>query len=436
MLIGVVHCSKNGNTGTGPDLSDYTYEDGIQTIHNGEITRLKSEDYQRDTDPAVSNDNVDTLVFDNTRFAIDMYELLSQEYTNVFFSPYSISLALAMTYAGAREETATQMAQAMRFSLQDSTLYRAFNGLDLSLGEANEPDSGVTLSIVNTTWAQTGWPMNASYIHTLSRFFGAGVNCLDYRANPESARETINDWVYEQTEECIADLLPPGSINNLTMYVLTNAIYFFGQWKFKFDSTETRQKNFWPEEGGPVIVDMMHHPYDTFSYYQDRSYRALQLPYRTDRLAMLIILPDSGSFTSVKQDLSAAFIADVVSNLDSAELVVELPRFEFTTASMSIKKMLIDMGMPKAFSAGADFSGISTTGPLFISDVLHKAYIKVSEEGTEAAGATAVIMQTTGMHQYEPPSFRANRPFIFCIRDTETNTVLFMGHVKDPGMMQ
>jgi serpin B len=376
------------------------------------------------------------LTTGNSRFAVDMYHKLGKEYTNVFFSPYSVSLALAMTYAGAKGETATQMEEALSFPLQGSALHRTFNAIDCSLMKAGRPDSGVELSIVNTTWGQTGMPFKPGYLETIARYYGAGLNLLDFSSEPETCRGIINDWVYQETNELIEDLLPPGSITSLTRFVLTNAIYFFGQWKHTFDTSATEKADFFTTHGERVQVDMMHHPEASFLYSAGPSYQALQLPYQNDRLAMLLILPETGSFSDVEQDITLDFIEQVTTDLDSTMVEVEIPRFEFTTPAINMSGMLKSLGMIKPFTPDADFSGIDSSGnPLYISEVYHKAYIKVYEEGTEAAAATAVVMRTTSIGPHTPLIFRADRPFVFCIRDTKTNTILFMGRVEDPGEM-
>jgi serpin B len=416
---------------------DSTTEPDDDNAWNERITRLEAAHVERVQQPAVDSATVDELVGGNSAFALDMYHALSRQYDNVFFSPYSISQCLAMTYAGARGETAGEMAQALSFSaIEDSMVHSAFNALDLSLMQAHQPDSGVTLSIVNTTWGQTGWPFTPSYMNTLARHYGAGVNCLDFQRAPDSSRMIINGWVYEETNELIEDLLPRGSIDMDTRFVLTNAIHFFGTWLHQFDKRDTRETTFYLTDGSTTGVDMMHLPETTFPYYAagngpDAAYQALQLPYTGKRLAMLVLLPARDSFDNVEQRLTGNILNKIMEGFDSTELVVELPRFSFTTETMNISSILQGLGMQRAFTGQADFSGIDSTGSLYISDVFHKAYVKVNEEGTEAAAATATGMKMVSM----PLTFRADRPFIFCIQDTYTNTIVFMGRVKDPGHM-
>ena len=305
------------------------------------------------------------------------------------------------------------------------------------MGHTSTTD-GITLNVVNSIWARTNWTMKLSFLDILARYYDAGVNLLDFGNEPEQSRITINDWVSDQTNDKIKDLLPRGTITPDVYLVLTNAVYFLADWLYTFDPHLTKQRTFTRLDNSTVAVDMMQLGKDgeelSLRYYWDEAaqVRALELPYRGNRLAMTLMLPEPGTFASFEQQLDTTLLNRIVAGLDSTDLPpVRLPRFTFTTPSIDLKNALKNMGMSDAFTGSADFSGIDGQRHLFVSDVIHKAFIAVDEQGTEAAAATAVVMRETSVPLHAP-RFEADRPFVYCIRDTRTGVILFMGRVLDP----
>jgi serpin B len=370
-----------------------------------------------------------------SQFSAKMYSELTKEISgNLFFSPYSITAALGMTDAGAKGETDLQIRKALQVTLNGEDFHAGFNGLDQSLNSHAQATENIELKVVNSIWSQKDMMLYVNFLDLLSKHYDAGINIVNFVLEPEPSRLIINEWVSEQTRDRINDLLPEGSITSDTRLVLTNAIYFLADWLIKFDDTKTDNQEFTRLDGSKVTVPMMNlreKPVKLL-YYESGNCRILELPYKGNRLAMDLILPDSGTFNNFEQGISAEVISELVNGLDSVGLLtVRLPRFEFTTPTISLKKAFKNLGMIVPFSLSADFSDISDMG-LFISDIFHKAFIKVDETGTEAAAATAVVMQRTSEQSPPPPQFVANRPFIFFIRDTMTGAILFMGRVLDP----
>ncbi len=394
----------------------------------------------RETVPAVSEPDLSELVAGNNSFALDLYRVLSSsEEGNLILSPYSISLALVMAYGGARGDTRTQMANALHFNLPDERLYAAFNALDLHLASLNqnapaEGEQPFRLNIANAVWGQIDYPFNTGYLDLLAQNFGAGLYLADFIHDPEASRQTINDWVAEQTEQRIRDLLAPGTISPDTRLVLTNAIYFFGAWASQFEEENTADGPFTLLDGSTVTVPMMNQT-GFFFYTQNEGYTAVSLPYEGGQAAMLIIMPAQGQFADFEGAFDAAMLEEVERNLKGGEVILTMPRWEHE-AGFSLTDALTQLGMQDAFDpVSADFTGIVEPlglPPLFISDVIHKAFIKVDEQGTEAAAATAVIMEAASAPAEEPVEIRLDHPFIYFILDNQTHTILFMGRVLNP----
>lgn len=399
-------------------------------------TLLKSEK-QRITAPDVSQAEVDELVLGNTAFAIDMYQALSAEADggNLFFSPHSISIALGMTWAGARVETESQMASTLHFTLGQESQHPAFNHLDLALssrgeGAEGQDGEGFRLHVINALFGQEGYHFEADFLDTLAENYGAGLQLLDFVNAHEAAREAINLWVEDETEGRIDELLPENSIKPITRLVLTNAIYFNAAWAEPFNEEQTFDRPFERLGTGPVDVPMMHLTH-SFPYSVGAGYKALELPYDGDELSMLILLPDPGEFDAFQASLGAENLGEIVDSLAVGEVELSMPRWTFKTPSISLKDLLIEMGMPIAFDGNlADFSGMTGARDLYIGNVFHKAFVSVNEAGTEAAAATAVIMDLRGEPEGEVISL--NRPFIYLIRDREIGALLFVGRVTDP----
>jgi serpin B len=399
---------------------------------------LVESDLPRDTSPSVSEEDLTELAEGNRAFALDLYQaLLEEEDGNLFYSPYSISAALAMTYAGARNVTEKEMAEVMHFTLPQDRIHPAFNALDLSLtsrgGDGDEGDDGFQLNIANALWGQKGYEFLSEFLDLLANNYGAGLRVLDFGQDPEKARLVINDWVYEKTEEKIEDLIPEGVIDPSTRLVLTNAIYFNADWRYAFEKSDTYDGDFHLNDGSLVSVPLMSQT-ESFRYGEGEGYQAIALPYSGGEMEMVIILPSEGQFEDFERSLNVEKLNGILNSMQTTEVSLTMPKFEFES-DFSLSEILIEMGMPSAFGmgAGADFSGMDGTRNLFISDVLHKAFVSVDEAGTEAAAATAVIMRESEVMIDFEVEMRIDRPFIFMIHDKGTDTLLFLGRVMNPG---
>ena len=399
------------------------------------VNILQSEK-PRITSPEVNESDFTMLVEENSAFAFDLYQLLRQDTNNVFFSPYSISQALAMTYSSARGETEKQMSDTLHFVLSQDRLHPAFNGLDIELSKRGEgaqgkDEEGFRLNIVNAIWGQEDYRFLSEFLDVLAEHYGAGLRVLDFVNAPEESRITINDWVSEQTKGRIEDLIPEGAIDALTRLVLTNAIYFNAAWQFSFNEDATTDGPFYLLDGGEVIVPMMTQT-ESFGYTKGDDYQAVELPYDGQELSMIILLPSDGQFENFESSMVYQRVTEIISSLAGQQVNLTIPKFEFES-EFSLKKALTTMGMPVAFSADADFSGMTGNRDLAIDDILHKAFVSVDEAGTEAAAATAVIMTLTAVPA-PPVVVTVDRPFIFLIRDIETGTILFIGRVVNPSV--
>ncbi len=395
-----------------------------------------SSNKQRITSPDTSQTDLSTLVDGNSTSAFDLYQALRDTEGNLFYSPYSISLALAMTYAGARDATEKQMADALRFLLPQDRLHPAFNSLDLTLasrgqGAKGKDEKGFRLHIVNAIWGQKDYNFLTAFLDLLAENYGAGLRILDFIKDPEEARKTINEWVSGQTEERIKDLIPQGAINELTRLVLTNAIYFNAAWQYPFDKAATSDGNFILLNGDKITVPMMRQT-QSFGYAEEDGYQAVELPYDGRELSMVILLPEEGQFDSFESSLSSQQVNDVIQKMENRQVVLSMPKFEYES-SFGLKKALTDLGMAVAFTPNADFSGMDGKRDLFVQDVLHKAFVSVDEAGTEAAAATAVVVGVTSVPT-NTIELKIDRPFIFLIRDIGTGTILFVGRVVNPNL--
>lgn len=406
---------------------------GLAELPSETPIETAQSDKPRNTSPDVSETDLQSLVSGNTHFAFDLYQELSSTDGNLFFSPHSISLALAMTYAGARNTTEQQMKDTLHF-LSQETLHPAFNALDIELakrgqGAEGTDGEGFKLNIANAIWGQTGYPFLDTFLDVLSENYGAGMNLLDFSAAPDESRIIINDWVSDQTAEKIKDLIPQGAISSLTRLVLTNAIYFNAAWKYPFEEEATQDGTFNLSDGGQATVPMMSQT-SRFGYAAGDGYQAAELLYDGDELSMVILVPDAGALGSFEDSLTSESLNTILSGLEIKDVNLQLPKFKYESDSVSLKDTLAKMGMPDPFGANADFSGIDGNKNLFISDVIHKAFVSVDEAGTEAAAATAVIMDESAPGEIIPLTI--DRPFIFLIRDIATKAVLFAGRITNP----
>ncbi|OGO75052.1 MAG: hypothetical protein A3K41_05620, partial [Chloroflexi bacterium RIFOXYD12_FULL_57_15] len=352
---------------------------------------------------------VDSVVLSesNTGFTLDLYNQLRRKEGNLFFSPYSISVALAMTFAGARGETESQMARTLHFDLDQENLHVAFSALQEKLAEA-ETAGGVQLKIANSLWPHVGYPFLKSYLDLVLKHYGVSITPVDYKNDTEGARQIINAWVEEETEKKIRELIPKDILDSLTRLVLTNAIYFKGDWDVQFTANDTKQENFWsPQE--QFAIPMMTRK-GKYRYKESSDLQILELPYVGGKLSMLVLLPrKKDGLPILENQLTADFLSKATKDLWELDVVVHLPKFK-VEAAFTLNDPLITLGMPDAFGDKADFSGMDGAKELYIGFVIHKAFIDVNEEGTEAAAATAVVMQRQAFSQ--PIEFRADHPFL------------------------
>ncbi|MCD4700266.1 MAG: serpin family protein [Candidatus Aegiribacteria sp.] len=395
---------------------------------SGQAPAVSSSNIPRITEPDVNEEDLRELASGNCSFAFNLYKNLAENDGNIFFSPYSISTALAMTYAGAEGITEEEMADVLKFSLPENRLHPSFNLLDQKLAASAIEDSTFSLHIMNALWGQTGYTFLPEFLGILAANYGAGIRVLDFSADPEECREIINEWVMEQTEGKIENLIPPDILTSATKLVLTNAIYFNAQWLFQFDEMGTHDRSFNLIDGDQVTVPMMNQT-EHFHMATGDGYMAVELLYSNGKASMLVIVPDENYFFDVEERLGNDLIAEITGNLRDANLYLSMPRFE-TVSSFQLEEVLPEMGMPSAFGVSADFSGMDGTISLFIASVIHKAFVSVDEKGTEAAAATAVIMQK--LNGGSSVEFNVNRPFIYLIRDRGTGTILFIGRVLNP----
>ena len=400
------------------------------------VSLLKSEKAY-DTDPDVTADELAALVRGDTAFALDIYQQVGKgQAEDLFFSPYSMSTALAMAWAGARGATEGQMGAALRFPFDQELLHPAMNGLALTLDDhaaagAEEP---FTLHVLNALWGQEDLPYQTPWLDVLAERYDAGVYLLDLQGDPDGAQGRINEAVGDATDGKIAELLPAGSVTENTALVLTNAILFKASWLVPFDEASTRDGAFTTVDGAVRTVPMMHATDLQQPYARGDGYMAIELPYDGMAFSMLIIAPDAGSFKLFDRGLDADLFTDIRLSLRSTLVSVALPRW-VSSSAFSLKDALTGLGMTDAFvDGGADFTGILEGGGVHVGDVLHQAVISVDEAGTEAAAATAVEIDTdTDVVGGEATPVVIDRPFVYAILDRPTGAVLFLGRVMDPG---
>lgn len=371
----------------------------------------------------------------NNAFCLELYDQLRDEPGNLAFSPFSISSALAMTYAGARGRTEEEMARVLHLPFGQDSTHEAFSALRTSLLEmAAAP--GCTLSVANRLWGQKATPLLRPFLDTTLRSYGAKIERMDFSRKPEASRRRINDWTLEQTRGKIPDLLPPGSITDLTRLVLTNAIYFKARWQAPFKVEATHDAPFYPGVAETLRVPMMHRT-GRYAWGHKGDVQILVMNYRCAGSSMVILLPDSiEGLGKLESALRPEAIASAIEAVQGTDVTVSLPRFR-ATSSFSLADALSAMGMPSAFSLpDADFSGMDGARDLFISAVAHKALVDVAEEGTEAAAATAVMVMALSapVPREQPVFFTADHPFLFLFRDDRTGCILFMGRVTNPGL--
>lgn len=363
----------------------------------------------------------------NVGFALDLYARLREEPGNLCLSPYSVSTALAMTYAGARGQTARQMADVLHFSLEPERLHPAFATM-MSSDESSGDEPGYRLHVANALWGQQGHGFLERFLGLTREHYGAGFHEVDFVGATEQARHTINRWVENRTERRIRELLQQGNLDPATVLVLTNAIYFKGEWASRFDEEHTMEGAFHVDASDSVLVPMMHQLARLPLAILD-DVDVLELPYVGDRLSMVLLLPKTvDGLGAVERSLGRENLDRWLGSLRPTAVRVSLPRFTVDTR-FELAKVLAAMGMIDAFSAAtADFSGMTGRRGLFISLVIHQAQVEVSEEGTEAAAGTAVVLKKGP----RPAAFVADHPFVYLVRDRQNGSILFLGRVANP----
>jgi serpin B len=394
---------------------------------------MAMSDLPRETAPTVASEALAELAAGNGAFAFDLYQAIRGQEGNLFLSPYSISVALAMTYAGARGETERQMAGTLHYTLPQEQLHPAFNALDLQLIPPRAQDGpAFQLSIANSLWGQEGFPFLPTFLDTIALNYGAGMRLVDYIPDDkrEEARQAINQWVSEETQGKIEELIEEDILNEYTRLVLANAIYFQAEWEQPFNPN-SGQGEFRLPSGETITVTMMSRRAQT-RVAKGEGYQAVELPYKGERISMLVLLPDEGAFEAIERSLSSEQLQAIVAGLQRTDLKLYLPRFSYDT-TLELPETLQAMGMVDAFDrAEADFGGLYDRSKeprnLYISHVVHKAFVAVDEKGTEAAAATGVVMEIESLSL----EVRVDRPFIFVIHDSQTGTILFVGRVVDP----
>ncbi len=395
------------------------------------FTRVAAEDREAD---------VKEISKGNCAFAAELYQQLRTKDGNLFFSPHSISSALGMTWAGARANTEAEMAKALHFGLPQDRLHAAMGALmaDLNGRTVEEkwqsPDNGrkaFELVVANALWSQKGYAFRKEYFDQVTRDYAAGLTELDFPADVEAARKTINGWVEGKTNQRIKDLIPQGQLTPDVRLVLTNAIYFKAAWAEPFRKEATKDEDFHLADGKTAQVPIMHRA-DHLLYWDEGTFEAVELPYLGKDVSMEILVPkEAKGLAALEARVTAADLDAWRGNLKSTMVTIGLPRFK-TTCAFDLNGELKAMGMKDAFVyPAADFTGMSETRELYIGFVIHKAFVDVNEEGTEAAAATAVGMRAGGRPP-EPIRLQIDRPFLFLIRDAKTGSILFMGRILDP----
>jgi len=367
------------------------------------------------------------IVVSNNLFALDMYrELSKKENDNIFFSPYSILTALSIAYEGARGKTAEEMRDVLHIPVDNTSRREGFRRLILDLTPKKAP---YELHTANALWIQKGYPIKEDYINVVRSYYLAELQALDFSGDPEGARKIINEWVEKQTNKRIRDLIPSGAIDELTRLVITNAIYFKANWASRFRPEDTHNETFILGSGEKIKTEMMHQT-AVFNYTENDELQALEIPYEGNRLSMVILLPRENKISALEKKLTPDFLKSVLGSMKAEKVEVTIPKFKFETL-YKLNDALQEMGMREAFTPEADFSGI--TEGVFISMVIHKSFISVAENGTEAAAATAVTLTLAAPPGIEKPKvFKADHPFIFLIYDRESDTILFMGRLANP----
>jgi serine protease inhibitor len=368
------------------------------------------------------------VVQGNTEFALDLYAQLKGGKGNLIFSPYSISTAMAMIYAGGRGNTESQIAETMHFTLPQKALHTAFSELQDDLNRVQKPGS-IQVLIANAIWPHKAYPFKKVFLGLLETHYRASITAVDYIDHLEEARQSINRWVENQTMDKIKELIKPGILNTLTRMVLTNAIYFKGNWGSQFNKESTKPMPFQVTPTQSLMIPMMYQRQE-FGYHADEKIQVLEMGYEGNRLSMLVLLPvQKDGIAGLEENLNALQLQQWTGQIQKQKVETWFPKFKITS-SLGLNEPLMALGTIDAFGNKADFSGMDGTRELFLSTVLHKAFVEVNEKGTEAAAATGGVISVTSAPIL--PQFRADHPFLFFIRDNASKSILFVGRVVQP----
>jgi serpin B len=363
---------------------------------------------------------------DNNRFAFQFYQRLDDVQENLFFSPYSITSAMAMTYNGAEGKTRREMSEVFGFSGDKEKLSASYQSLQEHFASLNRED--LELNIANSLWAQKDYSFKGEFLDLNRKYFSAGLQKVNFREDYQGVRRQINRWVEEKTNNKIEDLIQEGVLDRLTRLVLVNAIYFKGRWANPFNKDRTRNENFYTLEG-EIQVPFMHNTL-TLPYFENDVFKAVSLPYVDRKMSMIILLPHKRhEIKKLEDDLSPQLYSTLRDSMQKQEIKLAVPRFQMKK-KYNLNDKLQAMGMRSAFGRGANFSAMTGNRDLYINDVVHQSFVEVNEKGTEAAAATGVVMRKTSA--ITGKKFKADHPFVFMIIDEKTDAILFFGRLSNP----
>jgi len=404
---------------------------------NFENDDVTDENVPSENEESPATGNITSFDQQVNDFCFDLFKKIQQDKNNqdnLFYSPYSVFTALAMTYEGARNNTASEMADVLSVEQDNETFHQYMKSLYKYLNENSE----YNISTANALWPKVGFNLLTEYTKVIEKYYGGNSTSVNY-SNPEEAAGIINSWVENKTNNLIKNLVPASAINpTLTRLILTNAIYFKGTWQIQFDEKNTTEREFLNSDGETIQVDTMKlvDTENLFNYTETEDLQILELGYKGDDLSMIIILPKNNEtdLTEIVNSLNKENYTEWVEQMTQREVDIYLPKFKYET-KYTLNNYLKDLGISEAFTTNADFSGMDGRKDLMISSVLHKAFVEVKEEGTEAAAATAVVMDLTAIEPIDEPErivFDCDHPFLFTINHKETGTILFIGEVIDP----
>jgi len=372
--------------------------------------------------------DIEDVVTGNNEFSFSLYDEINNEAANVFFSPYSISSALAMTYNGAREKTKEEMADVMNFNKNEESLSKNFSALNSHI--TNLTSKKIQLNIANSIWGQQDYGFEKRFLELNNKYYGAGVKEVNFKENYKSIRKDINKWVENKTQEKITDLIKSNMLDPMTRMVLVNAIYFNGKWAFPFKEEDTYEDVFYIYSECKTKTNFMERQV-SLKYYEDDLAQVVEIPYSGKSLSMMVILPkERYGMEQLEHQLNENLYHSYQKSMKTKKVKLTLPKFKITD-DFELNEPLKNLGMESAFGKNADFSGMTGKKDLYISNVVHKSFVEVNEEGTEAAAATGVVMRKTSVNM-DKKEFKADHPFVFFIKDNEHDTILFMGRIMNP----